>query len=92
MLKKGTEVSFAVKDNEIRIKKLPTSPDWANLVKKFPLKMSKLMKMVTMIQRNHLIFTIGWLMANGTNEQKNKLKKIKFSLAFCRSFPYTNIR
>lgn len=37
-LKKGTELSFEVKDNEIRIKKLPTALDWANLVKEIPVE------------------------------------------------------
>lgn len=37
-LQKGTEVSFEVKDNEIRIKKLPTALDWANLVKEIPVE------------------------------------------------------
>ncbi len=32
-LAKETEVSFEVKNNEIRIKKLPTVLDWTNLVK-----------------------------------------------------------
>lgn len=37
-LTKGTEVSFEIKDNEIRIKKLPTALDWANLVKQIPVE------------------------------------------------------
>lgn len=37
-LQKGTEVSFEVKNNEIRIKKLPTALDWANLVKTIPVE------------------------------------------------------
>ncbi|MCC4399350.1 AbrB/MazE/SpoVT family DNA-binding domain-containing protein [Limosilactobacillus reuteri] len=37
-LKKGTEVSFEVKDNEIHIKKLPTALDWADLVKEIPVE------------------------------------------------------
>ncbi len=37
-LEKGTELSFEVKDNEIRIKKLPTALDWADLVKEIPVE------------------------------------------------------
>lgn len=37
-LQKGTEVSFEVKNNEIRIKKLPTALDWADLVKQIPVE------------------------------------------------------
>lgn len=37
-LQKGTEVSFEVKNNEVRIKKLPTALDWANLVKEIPVE------------------------------------------------------
>lgn len=37
-LQKGTKVSFEVKNNEIRIKKLPTALDWANLVKEIPVE------------------------------------------------------
>lgn len=31
-IEKGSEVSFEVKNNEIRIKKVPTALDWSNLV------------------------------------------------------------
>lgn len=31
-------MSFEVKDNEIRIKKLPTALDWSNLVKQYPVE------------------------------------------------------
>lgn len=34
-LQKGTEVSFEIKNNEIRVKKLPTALDWADLVKEW---------------------------------------------------------
>ncbi|MGN1282309.1 MAG: AbrB/MazE/SpoVT family DNA-binding domain-containing protein [Limosilactobacillus sp.] len=37
-LEKGTVLSFEVKDNEIRIKKLPTALDWADLVKEIPVE------------------------------------------------------
>lgn len=37
-LQKGTEVSFEIKNNEIRIKKLPTALDWADLVKEIPVE------------------------------------------------------
>lgn len=37
-LTKGTEVSFEVKDNEIRIKNLPTALDWSDLVKQYPVE------------------------------------------------------
>lgn len=37
-LQKETEVSFEVKNNEIRIKKLPTVLDWTNLVKEIPVE------------------------------------------------------
>ncbi len=37
-LTKGTEVSFEVKDDEIRIKKLPTALDWSDLVKQYPVE------------------------------------------------------
>lgn len=37
-LEKGTEVSFEVKDNEVRIKKLPTALDWSELVKEIPVE------------------------------------------------------
>ncbi len=37
-LGKGTEVSFEVKDNEVRIKKLPTALDWSELVKEIPVE------------------------------------------------------
>ena len=37
-LQKGTEVSFEVKNDEIRIKKLPTALDWADLVKQIPVE------------------------------------------------------
>ena len=37
-LQKGTKVSFEVKNNEIRIKKMPTALDWANLVKEIPVE------------------------------------------------------
>ena len=35
-IEKGSEVSFEVKDNEIRIKKVPTALEWANLVEQLP--------------------------------------------------------
>lgn len=31
-------MSFEVKDNEIRIKKLPTALDWSDLVKQYPVE------------------------------------------------------
>lgn len=37
-LEKGTKVSFEVKDNEIRIKKLPSALDWADLIKEIPVE------------------------------------------------------
>lgn len=37
-LDKGTEVSFEVKNDEIRIKKLPTAIDWKELVEKIPVE------------------------------------------------------
>lgn len=37
-LQKETKVSFEVKNNEIRIKKLPTVLDWTNLVKEIPVE------------------------------------------------------
>lgn len=37
-LRRGTEVSFEVKDNKILIKKLPNALDWANLVKEIPVE------------------------------------------------------
>ena len=35
-IKKGSEVSFEVKNDEIRIKKVPTALDWSNLVDQLP--------------------------------------------------------
>ena len=35
-LDKGTKVAFEVKDDEVRIKKLPTSLDWAQLIAELP--------------------------------------------------------
>ena len=37
-LKKGSKVSFELKNGEITIKKLPTALDWANLVKQIPVE------------------------------------------------------
>lgn len=37
-LKKGSEVSFELKGDEITIKKLPTALDWADLVKQYPVE------------------------------------------------------
>ena len=37
-LKRGSEVSFKLENGEITIKKLPTSLDWANLVKQIPVE------------------------------------------------------
>lgn len=37
-LKKGNEVSFELRNDEIIIKKLPTALDWANLVKQLPVE------------------------------------------------------
>ncbi|MGN1272484.1 MAG: AbrB/MazE/SpoVT family DNA-binding domain-containing protein [Lactobacillus sp.] len=37
-LEKGTKVSFEIKDNEVRIKKLPTALDWSELVKEIPVE------------------------------------------------------
>ncbi|MCC4399367.1 AbrB/MazE/SpoVT family DNA-binding domain-containing protein [Limosilactobacillus reuteri] len=37
-LEKGTEVSFEIKGNEVRIKKLPTALDWADLIKEIPVE------------------------------------------------------
>ena len=37
-LEKGTKASFEVKDNEIRIKKLPSALDWADLIKEIPVE------------------------------------------------------
>lgn len=37
-LQKGTKVSFVVKNNEVRIKKLPTALDWADLIKEIPVE------------------------------------------------------
>lgn len=35
-LNKGTKVSFVVKNNEVKIKKLPSALDWADLVSQIP--------------------------------------------------------
>ena len=35
-IKKSSEVSFEVKNDEIRIKKVPTALDWTNLVDQLP--------------------------------------------------------
>lgn len=37
-LKKGSKVSFELKNGEITIKKLPTALDWSNLVKQIPIE------------------------------------------------------
>lgn len=37
-LKKGSKVSFELKNGEITIKKLPTALDWSNLVKQIPVE------------------------------------------------------
>ena len=37
-LKRGSKVSFELKNGEITIKKLPTALDWANLVKQIPVE------------------------------------------------------
>ena len=37
-LKKGSKVSFELKNCEITIKKLPTALDWSNLVKQIPIE------------------------------------------------------
>ena len=35
-IEKGSKVSFKVKNDEIRIKKIPTALDWSNLVDQLP--------------------------------------------------------
>lgn len=35
-IEKGSKVSFEVKNDEIRIKKIPTALDWSNLVDQLP--------------------------------------------------------
>ena len=43
-LKKGSKVSFELNNGEITIKKLPTTLDWANLVKQIPVEDVKIDK------------------------------------------------
>ena len=66
-LTKGTEVSFEVKDNEIRIKKRPTALDWSDLVKQYPVEDVDIDENGHYDSKNLRTFMIGWLTANGTN-------------------------
>ena len=45
-IEKGSKVSFEVKDDEIRIKKVPTALDWSNLVDQLPEEKVKIDKAV----------------------------------------------
>lgn len=65
-LQKGMKVSFEVKENEVRIKKLPSSLDWADLIKKIPVENVEIDDNGHYDPKKHLIFMIGCLMGNAS--------------------------